>query len=364
MILRIDVRFGLVAGQEAHGPGKLARLVPHRGARGDEQLRDLLRVQIGMDGLAGVGAEACQNKENVVFLDELARHLHRLGRIVGVVIGNEVDLAAVDAALGVDLVEIGRQHLADHAIGGSRTGIGHGVADPDFVGARRRSALPESRPGHRGKQQRRCSAAPRRAKSRRTASLSDRERDSSMTYRVIVDSPHCSPPYESMPIFVIFLCAYARRRAGFQPCSPTLCLNLSDFVANPRERRDMVTNHVSASREIRAKLTSNCNHRVYRRSIAWRPVAAQAEIARGSSHRRELDRERTRPVVLVEIDPLVDRVRLVLPCAEGHRRNAVADHPVGIQPAIRGADVRLAPMSDTAATARLTTGRLSFMRNG
>jgi hypothetical protein len=51
---------------------------------------------------------------------------------------------------------------------------------------------------------------------------------------------------------------------------------------------------------------------------------------RCSSHRRKLDCESTRPVVLVEIDPLVDRVRLVLSRAEGHRRNAVADHPVCI----------------------------------
>src|SRR5882757_1297165 len=68
--------------------------------------------------------------------------------------------------------------------------------------------------------------------------------------------------------------------------------------------------------------------------------SGQGASPRCSSHRRELDRERTRPVVLVEIDPLVDRVWLVLPGAEGHRRNAVANHPVCIQPAIRGADGR------------------------
>ncbi len=40
-ILRIDVSFGLVAGLEAHGPGELVRLVPHRRARSDKQLWDL-----------------------------------------------------------------------------------------------------------------------------------------------------------------------------------------------------------------------------------------------------------------------------------------------------------------------------------
>src|SRR5262245_12268722 len=33
-------------------------------------------------------------------------------------------------------------------------------------------------------------------------------------------------------------------------------------------------------------------------------------------------------------------MRLVLPGAEGHRRNTVADHPVSVEPAIRGADGR------------------------
>src|SRR5712675_1619710 len=70
------------------------------------------------------------------------------------------------------------------------------------------------------------------------------------------------------------------------------------------------------------------------------PAARRGRIGYGSPHRRELYRERTRPVVLVEIDPLVDRVRLVLPCAEGHGRNTVADHPVGVEPAIRGTDAR------------------------
>ena len=56
--------------------------------------------------------------------------------IVAVVIGDHIDLAAVDTALGVDLVQIGRDDLGYDAIGGGRTGIWSGVADADFVGAR------------------------------------------------------------------------------------------------------------------------------------------------------------------------------------------------------------------------------------
>jgi len=60
------------------------------------------------------------------------RLFHRLGRAVAVVVGDEIDLAAVDAALGVDLLEVGVLGLADHAIGGRRSAIGHDVADLDF----------------------------------------------------------------------------------------------------------------------------------------------------------------------------------------------------------------------------------------
>jgi hypothetical protein len=78
------------------------------------------------------GSQRLENQQDFVAFHKLARLLYRLGRAVGVVIGNEVDLAAVDAAFGVDLVEVSRFRLADHAIGGSGTAIGHDIADLDF----------------------------------------------------------------------------------------------------------------------------------------------------------------------------------------------------------------------------------------
>ena len=42
-------------------------------------------------------------------------------------------LTALDAALGVDLVEVGRHHLADHAVSGSRSAVRHGVANADLI---------------------------------------------------------------------------------------------------------------------------------------------------------------------------------------------------------------------------------------
>ena len=62
----------------------------------------------------------------------LARQLDRLGRREAVIVGDEGDLAAVDAALVVDHLEIGDLRLADHAVGRGRTAIGHGLAELDF----------------------------------------------------------------------------------------------------------------------------------------------------------------------------------------------------------------------------------------
>ena len=161
-ILRKNLGFSGVARQKAHGPRKLARLVPGRRARQGEKLRHLLRVQIGLDRGVGVGADGRHRQENLVLLDELARHLQRLVGIVGVVIDDEIELAAVDAALGVDLVRIGRHDLGDDAVGGGRTGQGGGDANADFVAGRRRRiyAGGQRRTCHRGNRQRHRSAAP------------------------------------------------------------------------------------------------------------------------------------------------------------------------------------------------------------
>jgi len=46
--------------------------------------------------------ERLEHEQHVVLLDQLPHHFHRLGRAVGVVVRNEVDLAALIAALVVD----------------------------------------------------------------------------------------------------------------------------------------------------------------------------------------------------------------------------------------------------------------------
>ena len=131
-VLRVDLGFALVVGLPAHGPGEVLRIVPLGSAGGDEQLRHLLRVQVLLDRRIRRGAERIEDQQDFVAFDQLAGLLDGLRRAVGVVIADEVDLAAVDAALGVDLLEVGFFGLADHAIGGRRSAVGHDVADLDF----------------------------------------------------------------------------------------------------------------------------------------------------------------------------------------------------------------------------------------
>ncbi|MEY9756805.1 hypothetical protein ABIE73_004200 [Bradyrhizobium yuanmingense] len=130
--LRVDLRFALVGGLPAHGPGEVLRVVPLGGAGRDEELRDLLGVQILLDRTVRGRPERVENDQHLVALDQLANLLDGLWRRIAVVIGDEVDLAAVDAALVVDHLEIGFFGLADDAIGRRRTAVRHDVADLDL----------------------------------------------------------------------------------------------------------------------------------------------------------------------------------------------------------------------------------------
>ena len=128
----VDARLGPVVRLPADGPGEMFGIAPARGAGGDEQLRHLHGVHVLLDRRIGGGAERREDQKHLVALDQLARLLDRLRRAVGVVVGNEVDLAAVDAAIVVDHPHIGAHRLADDAIGRRRPRIRHDVADLDL----------------------------------------------------------------------------------------------------------------------------------------------------------------------------------------------------------------------------------------
>src|SRR4029077_3173909 len=98
----------------------------------NEQLRHLPGVHVPLDGSIGGRAKRLKDQQHLVAFDELARLLDRLWRTERVVIGNKSDLAAIDAALSVDLAKIGSLGRADNAVGRQRPAVRHDVADLDL----------------------------------------------------------------------------------------------------------------------------------------------------------------------------------------------------------------------------------------
>ena len=131
-VLRVDPALGLVVRLPAHRPRVVLRIVPLGRAGGHEEMGHLLLVHVLVDGAVRRRAERLEQRGHLVLLDELADHLDRLRRAVGVVVGDVVDLAPVDAALVVDLLEVGADGLADGAVGRGRAAVRVGVADLDL----------------------------------------------------------------------------------------------------------------------------------------------------------------------------------------------------------------------------------------
>ncbi len=131
-ILRIDARLGLVARLPADGPREVLRVVEFRGAGDHEQLRHLLLGQIPLDRRVDGGTGRSEHRQHLVAFDQLADLLDGLGRAARVIVGDEIDLAAVDAALGIDLLEVGDHRLGNIAGRGIRAAVRAHVADLDF----------------------------------------------------------------------------------------------------------------------------------------------------------------------------------------------------------------------------------------
>ncbi len=131
-VLGVDAALALVVRLPAHGPGIALRIVPLGRTGRDEELRHLLGVHVFLDSRVPRRAERLEHQQHFVALDQLARLLDGLRRRIAVVIGDVVDLAAVDAALGVHLVEVGADGLADRPVGRGRPAIRVDVADLDL----------------------------------------------------------------------------------------------------------------------------------------------------------------------------------------------------------------------------------------
>jgi hypothetical protein len=86
-----------------------------------EAMRNLLLIHVLHDRRIGRRAERREQHVDLVALDQLARLLDGLRRAIGVVIGDVLDHAAVDAALLVDHLEIGAGRAADRRIDRGRS---------------------------------------------------------------------------------------------------------------------------------------------------------------------------------------------------------------------------------------------------
>src|SRR5690606_40941236 len=95
----VDAGLGDVVGLPADGPRVLGVGAPLGCAGGDEHLRNLALVGVVPGGGGGGGAERLEEREHLLLLDQAAGLLDGLGRLVAVVADDDLDLAAVDAAL-------------------------------------------------------------------------------------------------------------------------------------------------------------------------------------------------------------------------------------------------------------------------
>ena len=110
------------------------------------QLRHALRVEIFVHGGLRRGAERAEQRQHFLLLDQPPRRLDAFRRAVGIVHGEELDLAAVDAALLVQHLEIGLADPAEHAIERAGAGMRHGLAELDLGIARARIVFLLRRP--------------------------------------------------------------------------------------------------------------------------------------------------------------------------------------------------------------------------
>ena len=131
-VLAVDAALDEVVRIVSHRPGEVLGIGEPRRAGGGVKLRHLLGVEVFLHGGVRRCADDLEGQQHFVAFDQLAHLLDGFRRAVGVIILNQVDLAAVDAARIVDHLDIGRLGLADGGIRRCRPGERHGLPDLDF----------------------------------------------------------------------------------------------------------------------------------------------------------------------------------------------------------------------------------------
>ena len=137
-ILRVDAPLVFGRRLPSHRPGEILRIAESLVGGRDKELGHFPVIQVFLDSNIHRPAQALKNQKDLVALNELARLFDRFRGIGAIVIADELDLASVDAALRIDLVEVSSFGLSDDAVRRDRTTVRHGVADLYFgvAGAR------------------------------------------------------------------------------------------------------------------------------------------------------------------------------------------------------------------------------------
>jgi hypothetical protein len=77
-------------------------------------------------------AYRAENQQNLIAFDQFSRLFDRLGWAIGVIVGDEVDLAPIDAAFRVDLLEIGVLNFSEYAKGRGGSAVRRNIPDLDL----------------------------------------------------------------------------------------------------------------------------------------------------------------------------------------------------------------------------------------
>ena len=139
-VVGVELGLGRVVGLPAERPwlrralAPMVDAVPPVGvAGGDEHLRHLVLVEVVPRREDRRGAEAADDGEDVVLLDELRGLRHRLGWVVLVVEDDVCDLAVEDSAVCVDVRVVRRLRSRDCLVGRSKAGERERPADHDLL---------------------------------------------------------------------------------------------------------------------------------------------------------------------------------------------------------------------------------------
>jgi hypothetical protein len=130
-ILRVKPALQLVGWIETDRPWEMLRVVPPRRPRRNEQLRNVLGVKVFLNGNIGRGADRTEHREHVVLLDKLAGLLDGFRRRIGIVQGQKLDFASVNAAFIVQHLKVGGLGARKRAVGRSGPAIGRGISQSD-----------------------------------------------------------------------------------------------------------------------------------------------------------------------------------------------------------------------------------------